>query len=261
MSDSALDVEIELIESSLLPAEHLETSLDNGTRTISISSQDSDLNIRVTIAVVTYPTAESVKVEIRGANDGRDEAEGWRQWVSERMKDWSTEDEYPLFQILTDELLPLLAPTTAPSSPKQPHQEATSAKENDEKPHHVLLTSHHLIAPSKRKDLNSLSSQLSLAGFAKTGHPGIMYAIGSRSDLVEWLREVKSWQWLALRVRISPEPIEEEESGGRGKESGARGGRGRGEWVELEKVGEAVEWMRKRGREKMLTDLGMGVGA
>ena len=123
MSDSALDVEIELIESSLLPAEHLETSLDNGTRTISISSQDSDLNIRVTIAVVTYPTAESVKVEIRGANDGRDEAEGWRQWVSERMKDWSTEDEHPLFQILTDELLPLLAPTTAPSSPKQPHQE------------------------------------------------------------------------------------------------------------------------------------------
>ena len=127
--------------------------------------------------------------------------------------------------------------------------------------HHVLLTSHHLIAPSKRKDLNALSSQLSLVGFAKVGHPGIIYAIGTRDDLVEWVREVKSWQWLALRVRVSPEPAGEGEASGRGKENGARGGKGRGDWVELEKVGDAVEWMRRRGREKLLTDLGIGVGA
>lgn len=131
-------------------------------------------------------------------------------------------------------------------------------------PHHVLLTSHHLIAPSKRKDLVSLSSQLSLSGFAKTGHPGIIYAVGERDDLVEWLREVKSWQWLALRVRIAPEPLPgwitfTGSEGNKGKESGARGGKGRGEWLEVEKVGEAVEWMKDRGRERLLTDLGLGV--
>jgi hypothetical protein len=89
----------------------------------------------------------------------------------------------------------------------------------------------------------------------------MIYAIGAKSDLTEWVREVKSWQWLALRVRVAPEPVEEEEVGGKGKANGARGGKGRGEWVELEKVGEAVEWMRKRGREQLLTDLGYGVGS
>lgn len=106
-----------------------------------------------------------------------------------------------------------------------------------------------------------MSSQLSLVGFAKVGHPGIIYAMGAREDLAEWVREVKSWQWLALRVRISPEPIDEADVGGKGRDSGARGGKGRGEWIEMEKVGDAVEWMRRRGREKLLTDLGIGVGA
>ena len=168
-----------------------------------------------------------------------------------------------MFEILTSHFLPLLAAEppekTAPS--KADNQDSEGTKSNG--PHHILLTSHHLIAPSKRKDLHSLSSQLSLIGYAKTGHPGIIYAIGEYEDLVEWVREVKSWQWLALRVRIAPEPCEatQLEEGTRGKEAGARGGKGRGEWVEVEKVGEAVEWMRKRGREALLIQLGIGVGS
>ena len=170
-----------------------------------------------------------------------------------------THARYPLYQLLTAHFLPLLAPnpTSAPSSPKA----TPAAAMDDITPHHVLLTSHHLIAPSKRKDLLSLSSQLSLVGFAKVGYPGMIYAIGAKSDLTEWVREVKSWQWLALRVRVAPEPIEETDIGGKGKDSGARGGKGRGEWIELEKIGEAVEWMRKRDRDSLLTDLGYGVGS
>lgn len=169
---------------------------------------------------------------------------------------------YPLFQLLSTHLLPILArPSTPEPKAAIPDTSAGSIRPSDTQLHHVLLTSHHLIAPSKRKDLNSLSSQLSLVGFAKVGHPGIIYAMGAREDLAEWVREVKSWQWLALRVRISPEPIDEADVGGKGRDSGARGGKGRGEWIELEKVGDAVEWMRRRGREKLLTDLGIGVGA
>jgi hypothetical protein len=88
-----------------------------------------------------------------------------------------------------------------------------------------------------------------------------MYAVGEHDDLVEWIREVKSWQWLALRVRISAEILEEgvtEAQTIRGQKDGARGGKGRGEWVELEKVGEALEWLRDKGRESILTDVGIG---
>jgi len=48
---------------------------------------------------------------------------------------------------------------------------------------------------------------------------------------------------------------------GRGSESGARGGKGRGEWTELEKISEALDWLRARGREALLLDIGMGGGS
>jgi hypothetical protein len=120
-----------------------------------------------------------------------------------------------------------------------------------------------LLSTTKRKDLLSLSSSLSLVGFSKMGHPGIMYAIGTQEDLGEWIREVKSWNWLALRVRMTAEPIGdgEELEVGRGSESGARGGKGRGEWTELEKISEALDWLRVRGREALLLDVGMGGGS
>ena len=98
-----------------------------------------------------------------------------------------------------------------------------------------------------------------------------MYAMGDRDDLTEWLRAVKSWQWLALRVRVGIEPIPvssgtanselretAEGSLPRGAETGARKGKGRGEWTELDKIAEALQWLKVRGRESMLLDLGMG---
>ena len=86
-----------------------------------------------------------------------------------------------------------------------------------------------------------------------------MYAIGDHDDLLEWLREVKSWNWLALKVRIAAEPLSDEtEEFGRGKDDGARHGKGRGEWVEVEKINEALDWLRARGRENLLLDLGIG---
>ena len=119
--------------------------------------------------------------------------------------------------------------------------------------HHALLTSHHLIAPSKRKDLSSLSHDLKLVGFAKIGHPGIMYVEGEPEDVDEWLKEVKTWQWLALRVRVGSEPLDAP----RNDKGPAR----RGSWKEVEKIGEALEWLRDRGRESLLLDIGMGSGA
>ena len=167
---------------------------------------------------------------------------------------------YPLYQLLTTHILPILAP----SSPSVRAASLPPSTSNDDPlsdhPHHALLTSHHLLSSTKRKDLISLSSSLSLVGFAKRGHPGIMYATGTRDDLTEWIREVKSWNWLALRVRMSAEPIEGqvELESGKGGDQGARGGKGRGQWVELEKINEALDWLKLRGRDHLLLDLGIG---
>lgn len=171
-----------------------------------------------------------------------------------------TDERYPLYEVMTH-LLPFIAPSSRSESPAA----AEKSVQHNAEVHHALLTSHHLLSKTKRKEFIALSSQLSLTGFSKVGHPGIYYAMGREESLKEWLKEVKSWNWLNLRVRVGVEPIPptyEERSTvqdeSRGKSDGARGGLGRGNWVELEKISDALTWMRDRGREEMLTELGIG---
>ncbi|WVQ96647.1 hypothetical protein IAU59_003752 [Kwoniella sp. CBS 9459] len=273
-----LDTEIELIASSLLPAETLDSLSPDQMqwpRQLHISSTDSTLSLNI-IVKEGYREKDCVLIEVKSPAMGRDEATGWQEWIDEKMAEYDEGDDYPLYQLLTAHFLPLLAPASSPSNDNNNQAEVTSSNNEGEnyadpdasKPHHALLISHHLLSSTKRKDLLSLSSSLSLTGFSKTGHPGIMYAIGDLNDLEEWIREVKSWNWLALRVRITPEVVPDEEGRedlpkSKGKENGARGGKGRGAWTELEKVNEALDWLRHRGpgREKLLMDFGVGGGA
>lgn len=166
---------------------------------------------------------------------------------------------------MTSHFLPLLAKPESLSSSPQPKQ---SSHNSSPVPHHALIVSHHLLSPTKRKLLVQLSSELNLVGFSKTGHPGILYAMGEKEDIEEWLDQVKSWNWLALRIRVACEPVPEEMLAygltskgdrGRGSESGLKNDvKARGDWVELDKLADCLEWMRQRGREKMLVDAGVG---
>lgn len=87
-----LEVELELITSSLLTAEAL-SSGDPGTwpRIIDIASNDSKLSLHV-IVRRTYPGAGGIEIEVKGKDMGRKEAEGWRDWVTEKMKGWDAEE-------------------------------------------------------------------------------------------------------------------------------------------------------------------------
>jgi len=81
-----LNVEIELIESSLLTDE----SLHRHASGIEVKSTASKLILHVTTD--NYPG--HVVIEVKGPEVGREEAEGWREWVEERMKEWNPQDEY-----------------------------------------------------------------------------------------------------------------------------------------------------------------------
>ncbi|WWC70722.1 uncharacterized protein I206_104673 [Kwoniella pini CBS 10737] len=261
-----LDIEIELISSSLLPAENLESSPSGiWPRIIDITSQDSELALHV-IVDEQYKSRNDLIIEVKSPSMGRDEASKWKDIVKGKMEKWNEDDDYPLYQILTTHFLSILAPSSLSTSSSNANPLTSIPTERrPSKPHHCLLISHHLLSSTKRKNLISLSSKLSLVGFSKVGHPGIMYSIGREDDLEEWIREVKSWNWLALRIRISPETIEDESSlieESKGVENGARGGKGRGDWTELEKINEALDWLRSRGegRDKILIDAGVGGG-
>ena len=93
MSDERLDLEIELIEASLLPAERL---VRDGNA-ISITSDDSILSLHVAVSP-NYPTSGSVAVEVKGENIGRDEAQGWKEWLKNTLiEEWDAGDEYAPF--------------------------------------------------------------------------------------------------------------------------------------------------------------------
>jgi hypothetical protein len=92
-----LNLEIELIESSLLPDE----SLNRTSTGIEVKSTVSKLVIHVNTD--KYP--EDVEIEIKGPEVGRDEAEGWRGWVEEKKKDWNKEEECVLFTSARDGLM------------------------------------------------------------------------------------------------------------------------------------------------------------
>jgi hypothetical protein len=88
MNDGPLDLELELIESSLLPAERLRRDGDS----CEISSEDSKLVICFQ-TTSRYPAKDAVELEIKGSEVGREEAEGWKKWVNERLREWDTTEE------------------------------------------------------------------------------------------------------------------------------------------------------------------------
>ena len=97
--------------------------------------------------------------------------------------------------------------------------------------------------------MQQLASQLGITGFAKVGYPGIMYAEGPQEAVEAFVRDIKGMQWLALRVRFV-EPISDSDLGVM-LDQNVR-------WMEVSKIGEVLELMRMRGRDDVVTNLGIG---
>ncbi|KAG8976531.1 hypothetical protein FRB90_009140 [Tulasnella sp. 427] len=210
-------------------------------------------SIAITLTLgVSYPENPlDWRVSIHGDRLSRPRQEQW----DKRLKDRSrvlveNEESNAMYQLLCDYALPLIAEeatqTTEPDVQAPVMQRSTAHPSTQ--PFHALLSSHHLISPQKRKSLLKWSQELAIGGFAKVGYPGIIYAEGKKEDVEDFVQRVKEMQWLALRVRFV-EPIE-------GPDVGVT----RQEWTEVTKVGEAIELMRKRGREKLIIGLGFGAG-
>ena len=141
--------------------------------------------------------------------------------------------------------------------------------------YHTLFTSHHLVSPTKRRNLQKWSSELSLHGFAKVGYPGCIYAEGLQADVEDFVAYVKAMQWLALRMRFC-EPLDAnryERLAGVRLHHTTQGGDGdctlppfnnniknatAPRWVEFERVGDVVDEMRRAGREAFVIEMGFG---
>ncbi|KAF8332529.1 hypothetical protein F5887DRAFT_894449 [Amanita rubescens] len=213
--------------------------------------------LEVKMPDVRGESSRDALVSVKGDRLSRAEQERWRCVIREKQREIAKDAEYPHYELLSLHLLPLL---------QQNEQEYLQSLEKDDpggqeprinteitmQKYHVLFTSHHLVSPHKRRLLQEWSSSLRLSGFAKVGYPGVIYAQGERELVEEFAANVKSMQWLALRMRFV-EPVDEVEDG-----SGNDGTIGKGSWKEFQKLGEVVEEMRRLGRERCVIDMGIG---
>ncbi|KAI6012766.1 hypothetical protein F5J12DRAFT_718279 [Pisolithus orientalis] len=267
--------ELQLIRCSLMPGEvfsfvlpsedviiwsSLLDALDNGVddETGLPTADTPPCSARISIRVPGSPVWFEVRVPegpilrcsdvcVRGENISRDQQEHWQSVISQSIAEVQ-DSEFPVYELLSLHLLPklhehnqnLVLPTsTGPPSEIHSHQP---------KVFHALLTSHHLVSVTKRKLMKAWSSELHIAGFARIGYPGLIYAEGGKENVEEFVRNVKGMNWLALRVRF----IEQVEP-----ESGQAASVGDG-WVEVQRISEVLELMRKRGRESYITQHGIG---
>ncbi|KAK7063614.1 RWD domain-containing protein 2B [Favolaschia claudopus] len=212
-------------------------------------SKSSNLDIWFEVQFSWPQNAMMPSVSVKGDTLARGDQERWQEIIQTKLKEVTASDtDVPVYELFCLHLLPLLhdemlnpqnypAPTTA---------DCTIASSAPTK-FHALFTSHHLISPKKRRSLQQWSNSLNIAGFAKVGYPGVIYAQGEQGNVEEFVENVKAMQWLALRLRFL-EPLPE----GRGGNADAQG------WIELEKVGAAVERMRQLGLENWIVEMGIG---
>ncbi|KAE9405606.1 hypothetical protein BT96DRAFT_876631 [Gymnopus androsaceus JB14] len=199
----------------------------------------------------------TISVAVKGEDISRAQQERWQDIVREKLEEIG-DSEYPMYQLLSLHLLPMLhAEAEVRTTDEARNLEAASANAtsgsssnliSSDITYHALFTSHHLISPNKRRNLQQWSSSLSTSGFAKVGYPGVIYVEGAQDNVQEFVDNVKAMQWLALRLRfMEPAP------GGSGCASVPRR-----QWKELQKVGEVTEEMREIGREKYVLEMGIG---
>ncbi|KAJ7696721.1 hypothetical protein B0H17DRAFT_929133, partial [Mycena rosella] len=202
---------------------------------IHIKPQHSTIWLEVLFPTPDNPTPS---VSVKGENVSRGEQDRWQDVVREKLDEIAASD-FPVYQLLCLHLLPLLhEQTQMPAAPADEPPDVPGAR------FHALFTSHHLVSPKKRRALQQWSGALGVAGFAKVGHPGVIYVQGAQPSVEEFVANVKGMQWLALRLRFV------ELLSGEG-EAQAQG------WAEYEKVGEAVEAMRQLGREDWIVEMGI----
>ncbi|KAF8902280.1 hypothetical protein CPB84DRAFT_1846441 [Gymnopilus junonius] len=236
--------ELHLIQCSLLPDEHL-TFLDEPEAWLNALEQFSEGNIEdaampsseaffsvqldgekmwfeITLFGKQVETFPGGSVSVKGDDISRDHQEAWQRIITASLKDLRDSDaEYPIYELLSTHLLPRLREDLETRSENSPQHlsvlpASVPSPSTGHEIYHALFTSHHLISPNKRRSLLQWSSSLSVSGFAKVGYPGVIYAQGEKSNIEEFVDNVKAMQWLALKLRfVESLPAEKQGATGR----------------------------------------------
>ncbi|KAI0095172.1 hypothetical protein BDY19DRAFT_988937 [Irpex rosettiformis] len=157
-----------------------------------VGINNARLWIDVRYPIDTSPNRLLPVVTIKGEDITRDEQERWQSVIRERNEEVK-DSEFPTYELISTHLLPQLHGEVSGQCDGSPQKDTNTAifSQNaigtTSTTYHALLTSHHLISPTKRKNLQQWSSQLHVTGFAKVGYPGCIYCEGAQEQVEEFV--------------------------------------------------------------------------
>ena len=120
--------------------------------------------------------------------------------VRERLDECEAQDLlHPTFDVLSllQETMPEQVPTLEQASCSDERQANASSLTMKR----VIFWSHHLVAPSKRRQFAAWCPELGVWGLLKLGYPGFLCFEGACSDVDDMVWRVKRMQWAAISMR------------------------------------------------------------
>lgn len=120
--------------------------------------------------------------------------------VSKRLDECESQDLlHPTFDVLS--LLQETMPEEACSMKTAPCSNEHHAYTSFLAMKRVIFWSHHLVAPSKRRQFAAWCPELGVWGLLKLGYPGFLCFEGACQDVNDMVWRVKRMQWAAISMR------------------------------------------------------------
>ncbi|UZJ53034.1 hypothetical protein CBS101457_002354 [Exobasidium rhododendri] len=154
----------------------------------------------------SHDPLEEVKMTLQGPTVGRHDMERVKRVIEARRKETTSDDfENVAFDTFTaiqaylaEEPIELTSPAHLPEKKEMAESVVLNRQVIMSR---VIFWSHHLKAPSKKRDMNAWCSELSLWGLVKSGYPGYLAFEGRKEDVDEIVRRIKALQWHAIQVK------------------------------------------------------------
>lgn len=180
--DRALSAALEGEAAELAAPAHCAIHIAPG---IWVNAQVSEGAPRVTISAAHLDTAQHARLS---------------EVVARHMAE---PDDMPLFNIIVElqeaaaecvGAVDAAQPAPAPPAPAAPEPARVSMAR-------VIFWAHHLVAPSKRRELAAWAGELHVWTLLKLGYPGYLCFEGEAQDVADMAMRVRHMQWHALSLR------------------------------------------------------------
>lgn len=165
------------------------------TCTVSVTFDNPRSFTACVLVPKAYPSEHAAIILTSAVNLSRAAIAGVNAVLRAAPEDGSRTGDPHLMQLIEScsEAVTAARAVSAPVPVAEPVPESGYAR--------VWVWFHHIMAPHKRRCIESWASELHVAGVCKPGFPGVLVAHGHAASVAEYVARLKALRWQAMVVR------------------------------------------------------------